>query len=479
MSKSTVLLVNPNRMKPPIAPIGIEYLLPGLEQAGYAAALCDLAFSENWRSDLQAAIEDDAYTAILVTVRNLDDAYFASQDFILEQTTSILQAIKEQTGAPIILGGIGFSIAPCEVLQYTGAAYGIAGDGEEALPALLDALAQGRDVFSVPGVVARDPGGTIRQNGWAIADHLPTPNRHILDHARYFTDGGQYGLETKRGCPHSCIYCVEPATKGKRVRLRSPEDIVAECRDLLDRGIDVFHTCDSEFNLPSDHAVAVCQAFVDAGLGNRVRWYAYAYPAHFDRDLARLMARAGCVGINFGVDHTDPEQLRRLGRRDYGLEDLQSLTQACRAAGISVMFDLLLGGPGETRDTLRSAIDSMRQLDVDRVGLSCGVRVYPNTPLANLVRSDGPLANNPHLHGTVEDNEDLLRPIFYADAGLKGDIHELIGKLVAGDPRFLHANPNQIEGNYNYNGNSALSQAIRDGARGAYWDILRRMENSQ
>ena len=470
----TVLLLNPNLMRPPIAPLGLECLVPGLYAHGYRPVLCDLAFSSDWRVDLKEALASERHVAVAVTVRNLDDAYFASQDFILEKTAEVLAQVRDHTEAPIILGGVGFSIAPAEVLEYTGADYGIAGDGEEALPALLQVIEHAGEVLDIPGVVARDASGRIRQNGWAawdLAQAAPLPRR-FLDHPRYFREGGQAGFETKRGCAHGCIYCIEPAAKGRVLRLRAPEAVAAECKDLLDQGVDVFHTCDSEFNLPPDHARGVCEALCGAGLSPHIRWYAYAYPQHFDMDLAKAMVRAGCVGINFGVDHASVDQLRRLGRH-YGPEDIRHTLEACRHAGLAVMFDMLLGGPGETRESLRTAIEFMRELDVDRAGLSCGVRVYPNTPLAAVVRKQGPLDANPHLHGHTRDNDTLLRPIFYVDAGLDGDIHDLVSELVDGDPRFLHANPNQLDGNYNYNDNSKLAQAIRDGARGAYWDILR------
>jgi hypothetical protein len=118
----------------------------------------------------------------------------------------------------------------------------------------------------------------------------------------------------------------------------------------------------------------------------------------------------------------------------------------------------------------------MRGTEANRIGLSCGVRVYPNTPLAALVRSQGALHKNPNLQGAIEDNASLLKPIFYIDAGVREGLHYTVSALAGGDPRFLHANPNEIAGNYNYNDNSVLAQAIRDGARGAYWDILRQLD---
>jgi radical SAM superfamily enzyme YgiQ (UPF0313 family) len=186
------------------------------------------------------------------------------------------------------------------------------------------------------------------------------------------------------------------------------------------------------------------------------------------------MAEAGCVGINFGVDHGDETMLRRLGR-NYGPEEIRRTAEACRKAGLALMFDLLLGAPGETQETILRTIDLMRELKPDRAGLSCGVRIYPHTPLARKVRGQGPIRSNPNLHGNLKENESFLRPIFYVDSGIGEDIHRFVWSQVGSDRRFLAADPEQIERNYNYNDNPVLEQAIRNGARGAYWDILRKL----
>lgn len=479
MGRPTILLVNPNRMRPPIGPLGLEYLVASLQSHGYEPCLCDLAFASEWESALTDAMCDVKPFAVGVTIRNIDDAYFASRDFVLERTANMVRHIMQCTDAPVILGGIGFSMAPREVLQFTGAPYGVAGEGEEAFPSLLACLSAGQEPSNIAGAVFRRSDNDIVLVPPVPYDptRLPPPCRTFADNARYFTEGGQAGIETKRGCAQSCIYCVEPMAKGKIVRVRPPEAVAAEFAALLEQGVNVVHLCDSEFNLPPSHAHGVCDALCRAGLAPRIRWYTYAAPVPFDRELAQVMARAGCVGINFGADHADEDMLRRLGR-NYRVEDLCRTAMACRDAGIAVMFDLLLGGPGETRESVACAIGRMREIAPDRVGLSCGIRIYPNTPLAQMVRHQGPFTANPHLHGAVEDNEALLRPIFYVQAGLGKDIHRIVTELVGDDKRFLHADPSQIDGNYNYNNNSLLANAIRDGERGAYWDILRRMEEA-
>lgn len=476
MNRAPVLLVNPNRMHPPIGPLGLEYVAEGLRRRGYEPMLCDLAWAADWEAELRGALEGAAPSAVGVSIRNLDDSYFASRDFILKTTASMIARIREQTPAPIVLGGVGFSIMPCETLDFTGATYGIAGEGDEAFPDLLDRLAAAAPLNDLPGLVYRADGNRIVANPPRPMrlDALPAPTRRFADAPRYFAKGGQAGLETKRGCNQACIYCADPLAKGRAVRMRAPESVAAEFEHLLEQGVDVVHFCDSEFNIPPDHARAVCEALCRGGIGSRARWYAYACPSDFSDADAELMARAGCVGINFGVDHADAAMLERLGRR-HTPGDLRRTVEACRRFGITVMFDLLFGAPGETRESIARAVAFLRGIAPDRVGLSCGVRVYPRTRLAEIVRAQGPLANNPNLHGATTENETLLRPVFYVEAALGADIHRVVWELVRDDKRFFAADPDEGERNYNYNDNSVLARAIEAGHRGAYWDILRKL----
>jgi radical SAM superfamily enzyme YgiQ (UPF0313 family) len=475
MKRSAVLLVNPNRMLPPIAPIGLEYISEDLVRDGYEPVLCDLTFAEDWKQALSDAVMSVQPMAVGFSILNIDDAYFASQDFILATTAEMIRHARSLTDVPIVLGGVGFSCAPCEVLGYTGADYGILGEGEAVFPLLLDRISSRSGVADVPGLVYRpsqDRLAVVKPEPMDL-NQMPAPKRRFVDNVRYFSEGGQAGIETKRGCDMPCVYCVDPISKGSQIRLRTPESIVDEAGDLLDQGISVLHLCDCEFNLPPEHALAVCRALKESGMASAIKWYTYAAPQPFDQELAHAMADAGCVGINFGADHADAALLRRLGR-NYGPDDLRRTVQACRDAGITVMFDMLFGSPGETNETIAFAINFLRALNPDCIGLSCGIRVYPHTALARQVLSQGPLGTNPHLHGTLENNEDLLRPIYYVDAKVGAHIHQYVSSLIGSDRRFFHADPAQIDGNYNYNNNSVLAQAIRNGARGAYWHILRK-----
>jgi radical SAM superfamily enzyme YgiQ (UPF0313 family) len=292
-------------------------------------------------------------------------------------------------------------------------------------------------------------------------------SRQWVDNRRYFRQGGQAGFETKRGCPCPCIYCADPVAKGASVRTRAPAAVVDELERLLEQGIDHFHTCDGEFNVPAWHALEVCDELARRGLGSRLRWYAYCSPMPFSREMAAAMRSAGCAGINFGTDSGDAGMLKRL-RRNFVPSDIVNATRWSKEAEMAVMLDLLLGAPGETWESLARTVEVMKRADPDRVGVSVGVRVYPGTQLAWLAASVGWKRG---LTGR-EPNE----PLFFLAPEVASGIYEFLDGLIAGDRRFLFFDPSRQERNYNYSGNQRLVCAIEDGYRGAYWDILRRYE---
>jgi len=247
--------------------------------------------------------------------------------------------------------------------------------------------------------------------------------------------------------------------------------VVDEVQSLLHRGIAHFHTCDSEFNLPIEHAEMVCQEIIKGGLGDRIHWYAYASPTPFSEELMRFMKGAGCAGIDFGVDSGSDVILKNLGRR-HRKKDVRELAKLCHDYDMTFMYDLLLGGPGETKDTLGETIDLMKEIQPSRVGVSIGVRIYPRTLLAGIVREDGVSENNPSLFGNTRGNDEFFQPVFYISSSVGEEIHSYVSELIGDDDRFLVGSKEDVTENYNYNDNSVLVEAIRNGARGAFWAIL-------
>ncbi len=464
-----VILINANVLQPPVSPVGLEYVAESVMRADLPLRVIDLAFEKDWRACLQRELKADDILFVGVSVRNTDDCSFISGKSFLPWIHEVVTEIKKHTEAPVFLGGVGFSVMPDIVVQATGADGGIEGDGEDAVVALAQALLHNEGVESLPNLVFRKH-GTIMRNPRNEVDltQLPAPARSVFNNKRYETQGAMVGIETKRGCGQSCIYCADPVARGSRARLRPPQVVAQEFGNLFAQGVTWFHLCDSEFNLPLVHAKDICRALIESGLSNRIRWYTYCAPAPFDRELAALMKAAGCAGINFGVDSLDDGQLRRLGRH-YSSEDVRQLVGLLNQESFNYLFDFLIGAPGETPETVQTTIERVKQYGVEAAGIAVGVRVYPGTRFARDLKKGKDIDG---LHPAYDRKQET--PLFYLSPALGEDVMGLVRNLVGDDPRFLLLAAPGEKGSYNYAGDDLLSRLIQEGARGAYWDILRK-----
>ena len=475
-------LINTNRMRPAIAPIGLDYVAGAARDAGIKTEVVDLCLAENPDEALRGHFQRHTPALVGLSIRNVDDSFWPSAQCFLPAVKRLVADVRRLTDAPIVLGGVGFSVFAERIVAWTGAEYGIRGDGEAALAALYRRLADRRP----PGYIAGLLGRTFSNRpAWDANDNalrVPT-RRDAVDNAAYFRVGGQIGLETKRGCPAACDFCADTLAKGAAARLRPAADVADEAEALLRQGVDVLHLCDGEFNVPYAHARAVCAEFIARGLGSRLRWYTYMAVPPFDAALAEAMRRAGCAGINFTGPAATDTMLRAYGQRHHA-RDLAASVRAARDAGITVMVDMMFGGPGETPQTVRAAVEFLKQIGPDCVGAALGVRLYAELPMTRrIVALSGPLDTNPGVWRRYEGPVDLLWPTYFISPALGERPAAVIRDAIAGDQRFFEPADEPEAGpdaggagakDHNYNANTWLVRAIAAGARGAYWDILRK-----
>lgn len=472
-------LINTNRMVPAIGPIGLEYVAEAAAHSGIKVDILDLALKDDPDRAVREYFANHSPALIGLSFRNVDDCFWPSAQWFVPGLAALVQKIHGLSEAPIVLGGVGFSVFAEPIVKYTDADFGIRGDGEQATIALFWQLQAGRQFEKVDGLVWRSK-GRIRSNKPAWPTEISVPaRRQMIDNREYFARGGQCGFETKRGCNRQCLYCADPLSKGPVPRSRKPAEIADEIESLVAQGIDVLHTCDAEFNVPRSHALAVCEELIRRSLGEKVRWYAYLAVTPFDVELAQAMRKAGCVGINFTSDSASETMLRTY-RQPHGKEDLAAAVHLCREQGMKVMLDLLLGGPGETPETATETINFSKSIAPDHAGTSLGIRVYPGTGMPEALLREGPLDANPGIRRKYAGPIDLFQPTFYISPALGPRPARLIKDLIAGDPRFfepMDEQPDAAATDHNYNDNTELVDAIRRGARGAYWDILGRLRH--
>jgi radical SAM superfamily enzyme YgiQ (UPF0313 family) len=431
-----VVLINTNRMSPPVAPIGLDYIASSLQKAGIDTQLLDLCMAENPDKAMRDYFSANIPELIGITFRNADDCFWPSADWFVPDLKSFIEKIRALTDAPIVLGGIGFSIFARTIFEYTGADFGIRGDGEISTAKLVRQLRNSRKIENVPGLIWRDKNQVIENSpSWPDSITMGT-ERSFVDNPAYFKRGGQCGIETFRGCNRNCIYCADPLAKGTKLRRRNPSEVADEIESLLKQDVNVLHICDSEFNLAYNHALEVCEEIIRRSLGEKVRWYTYMSPVPFDAELAKKMARAGCVGINFTGDSASEYMLRSYNQK-HRRTDLASGVKLCRENDIAVMIDLLLGGPGESPETVRETIEFIKEINPDCAGAALGMRIYPRTAVEKYVTERMHRGIDKAIRRKYTGPLNLLRPTFYISESLGEKPAELVKDLIDGDKRFF------------------------------------------
>jgi radical SAM superfamily enzyme YgiQ (UPF0313 family) len=452
-----LLLISPNiEMLPdPVAPLGLAFLSSALKFNGHEVRCLDLCFEENLEEALGSALSGFSPEVIGLSLRNIDNVAYPESVSYLPFYRKVIERCRQGSPAPVVLGGSGFTLMPKRILDFLEADGGIAGEGEEAFPQV---LTEGAD-FSSSRVKGFLPRGEKVLSGPSCIqdlDSLPSPDWACLDLKNYFQRGGMGNLQTKRGCPFSCVYCTYPLIEGKTVRVRSPQRVADEAQALLQQGVRNAFLVDNIFNFPESHARAVCRAFIERGIS--LQWSCYAHPGHFSRALAEDMKRAGCTGVEFGTDSGSPRVLARLGK-NFSPDDVRQASRFAREAGLEVCHSLSLGAPGETEETLEETFRLMEEISPTAVIAMVGLRIFPGTGLASQAQAEG----------LISPGVDFLDPRFYLSPAVKDRAVEIARRRAA-----LH--PNWILPGLSINVSLRLQSKLRKiGVKGPLWEHMKVM----
>ncbi|NJK99740.1 MAG: B12-binding domain-containing radical SAM protein [Spirulinaceae cyanobacterium SM2_1_0] len=183
----------------------------------------------------------------------------------------------------------------------------------------------------------------------------------------YLQDGDFYiGVQTKRGCPHNCCYCIYTVVEGKQVRINPADEVVKEIEQLYRRGARNFWFTDAQF-IPArrfiDDVIELLQKILDAGLDD-IHWAAYIRADNLTPELCDLMVKTGMNYFEIGITSGSQELVRKM-RMGY---NLRTVLQNCRDLKASGYNDLVsvnysFNVIDETEATIRQTIAYHRALE--------------------------------------------------------------------------------------------------------------------
>jgi radical SAM superfamily enzyme YgiQ (UPF0313 family) len=174
------------------------------------------------------------------------------------------------------------------------------------------------------------------------------------------------GVQTKRGCPHNCCYCIYTVIEGKQVRINPADEVVAEMRQLYDRGIRNFWFTDAQL-IPArkymDDVADLLRRILAAGMTD-IHWAAYIRADNLTPQLCDLMAKTGMNYFEIGITSGSQELVRKM-RMGYNLRTVLENCRDLKAAGFNdlVSVNYSFNVIDETFDTIRQTIAYHRELE--------------------------------------------------------------------------------------------------------------------
>jgi radical SAM superfamily enzyme YgiQ (UPF0313 family) len=447
-----VLLVSANRERSPypVFPLGLAFLSGPLVAAGHQLAVLDLCFTAEPEIAVTDALGEFPAEAMIISIRNIDNVTFPLVRSYLSEIKRIVALFNGRM--PVIVGGSGFSLMPIEILAFLGADYGVAGEGEEVLPRLLECIGNAVSPSHLPGVISRGESSFVAPQ---LLERIGTPDRSLFAVERYHREGGMANVQTKRGCPFTCCYCTYPLLEGNRIRLRPIAEIISELRQIVEQhGVSYIYFVDDIFNYPPEFSERLCRAIAAERLP--LNWSAFINPGFLTPSLLQAMKEAGCDAVEFGSDSGSALMLKNLGK-SFTVDAIRDSSRLCHEFGLDFAHYLLFGGPGENQETVRESFSLMDDVQPTAVIAMTGIRVYPGTSIHRQALADGVIA----------PGATMLDPVFYISPSIRDSLCATITHLA-------RQRRNWIVPGLEINVSDAMLEAMRHfPVRGPLWKLIR------
>lgn len=409
----------------PVMPLGMACIAASVQNAGHTVKSVSMA-PKDIAPVIGAVVSGFAPDMIGISVRNIDDQKMKRPVFLLDPVRSAVSRCRDLSDAPIVLGGAGYSIFPESVLRFTGADMGIQGEGETAFLTLIDRISRHAPIQDIDGLLLS---GETPRSTKRIPDRLdahPMVPANMLKALSTGLEKQDFWLpfQTRRGCPMQCSYCSTPQIEGEILRKKSVGRVIRELEGYASAGFRRIFFVDNTFNIPASYAGTLCDAIIQAGL--KISWRCILYPWKTDPDLIQKMAAAGCAEVSLGFESGNLEILGRMNKR-FTPQEVRQFSDLLKASRIRRTGFLLLGGPGESLNTVMKSLTFADSLELDALKLTTGIRIYPNTLLARSAIEEG----------IIHPEDDLLYPRFYLAGGLKDQLFQFVEKWAAERPYCL------------------------------------------
>ena len=378
---------------PPLPPTDLMYLAAVAEKEGLEAFIRDYSQKGNLITDLENIQPD--YVVVNAATPTL------------ENDLSVFKIIKNicPDCVTIAKGAAFLTIADDIMTKYKALDIIIIGEAEETLKEIVS----DKSIYLISGIYYRDDfmiKFTGKRKFIDDLDKLPFPSRHLIDNKIYRRPDNneiQAVIKVSRGCPYHCFFCLATPVAGSQVRKRSPENILDEIKECVEKyNIRNFIFWSDIFNLDKEWVKNLCNKIMESGI--KITWSANTRADTADLQTAELMYKAGCRLVSIGVESGSQYILDKIGKK-ITTDDVQKTVKIFKQAHIKIYNYFVIGLPWDNEETIEDTINFACELDSDFVSFYTavplpGTRFY-NYACENLLFNNETTFENAYFYPAV------------------------------------------------------------------------------
>ena len=386
-NETKIALVNPplpKRLHHPLyPPIGLAYLAAVLEQDGHEIKIIDCPVCGVDHEKLKAELA--SFAPMLIGITSMTPT-------ILSAFQSARVAKEACPDSTVVLGGPHATFMSKQILSQEAAVdIVVRGEGEKTILELAQHSPNLDSLHKIKGITFKNHDGQITQtpNRPFIQnlDELPLPAYKYVPLERYRIFGRTHlQVTTSRGCPYQCSFCISSQMFGAKFRARSPKNVVDELEWLRDvHGANGISFCDDTLTLDRQRILEICEEIKNRKIG--LPWGCLTRVDRVSKEVLAKMREAKCQLIHFGVESGSQKILDAV-KKGTTVGQNEKAIKLTKEEGLFVAVSVIVGYPGETKDTVEKTMDFIRKTEPDDVWLAIATP-YPGTELRTLVESRG------------------------------------------------------------------------------------------
>lgn len=226
-------------------------------------------------------------------------------------------------------------------------------------------------------------------------DSLPYADWDSLPMDKYFAQVSAKKNYVKffgsRGCPFQCIFCAAPLIMGRKLRKRSPENIVGELILLYDKfSVRDVGFGDSTLNVDNKWLTSLCKEIIK--MNRPIIWRCNVRGRGVNKEVAQLMKKSGCVHVTMGIESGDPEMLKAM-KKGETLHDFRKAIKVFHDLDIPLVNSFIIGLPGETEESIKRTLEFAKEIKTSVAGFNIAVP-FPGTEFYEIAKKEGVMVDD-------------------------------------------------------------------------------------